>query len=54
MLQRHKSHRDLHWIKDLNAYYNRPEWELYDLKYDPDEVVNVAEKHSYRVRMMRL
>ncbi|GLG95223.1 Methylglutaconyl-CoA hydratase, mitochondrial [Gryllus bimaculatus] len=29
-------------------YYYRSEWELYDLKYDPNESRNLAEKSSYK------
>ena len=41
--------QDLNWFKTLREYYNRPEWELYDLKHDPLEMYNVAEKPSYKV-----
>ena len=37
------------WFKTLHEYYNRPEWELYDLKHDPLERYNVAKKPSYQV-----
>lgn len=39
----------MHWFKTLHEYYNRPEWELYDLKHDPMEMYNVAKKPSYQV-----
>lgn len=32
------------WYKTLTQYYQRDEWELYDLKMDPLEVKNLAEK----------
>ncbi|KAL7641218.1 UNVERIFIED_CONTAM: hypothetical protein RMT77_008356 [Armadillidium vulgare] len=38
----------LHWYKTLKDYYFRPEWELFDLKYDRMEKYNVAELKSYR------
>lgn len=34
------------WYKTLKGYYNRPEWEMYDLKMDPTESFNIAEKES--------
>jgi len=51
MLQRHRSGEDLNWFKTLHTYYNRQEWELYDLKRDPNELYNVADKKSYQVRV---
>lgn len=36
----------LRWTKNLKSYYNRPEWELYDLKYDPEELNNIINKPS--------
>lgn len=35
------------WYKTLKQYYNRPEWELFDLKYDPMELNNIAGKDRY-------
>ena len=49
MLARLKSHQNQHWIKKLEDYYYRDEWELYDLKYDPNEIYNVAYKRKYQV-----
>lgn len=34
----------LAWYKTLDQYYQRAEWELYDLKMDPMEVKNLAGK----------
>lgn len=31
-----------HWYKSLKDYYQRPEWELYDLQNDPFELTNLA------------
>jgi N-sulfoglucosamine sulfohydrolase len=33
----------------LKKYYQRPEWELYDLKYDPEELNNIVLKPSVKV-----
>ena len=50
ILQRFKMGLDQAWIKTLPEYYNRPEWELFDLKYDPLEQFNVVHKQSYKVK----
>lgn len=40
----------LRWYKtDLKNYYYRPEWEMFDLKYDPEELNNIAQKKSLQV-----
>ncbi|XP_058824335.1 N-sulphoglucosamine sulphohydrolase [Topomyia yanbarensis] len=44
MLSRTLAHQDLRWYKTLAEYYNRPEWELFDLKLDPTERRNLAGK----------
>nr|XP_019542958.2 N-sulphoglucosamine sulphohydrolase [Aedes albopictus] len=44
LLQRTASNQDLRWYKNLRLYYNRPEWELFDLKLDPAERKNMAGK----------
>lgn len=36
----------LPWYKTLKKYYNRDEWELYDLKMDIGELTNLANKQS--------
>ncbi|KAH0548365.1 N-sulphoglucosamine sulphohydrolase [Cotesia glomerata] len=46
LLNRTRSNMPLRWTKSLNTYYNRPEWELYDLKYDPEELNNIINKSS--------
>ncbi|XP_032669145.1 N-sulphoglucosamine sulphohydrolase [Odontomachus brunneus] len=46
LLNRTRSHKFLPWFKTLRKYYQRPEWELYDLKYDPEELNNIALKPS--------
>ncbi|KAG7209724.1 hypothetical protein KM043_011358 [Ampulex compressa] len=42
LLNRTRSKLPLPWYKNLRKYYNRAEWELYDLKYDPEERNNIA------------
>ncbi|XP_071524351.1 N-sulphoglucosamine sulphohydrolase [Panulirus ornatus] len=37
----------LPWYKTLRNYYYRDQWELYDLKLDPEERFNVARKGRY-------
>ncbi|XP_012271670.1 N-sulphoglucosamine sulphohydrolase [Orussus abietinus] len=46
LLNRTQSNQPLRWYKNLKSYYQRPEWELYDLKYDPEELSNIAQKTS--------
>ncbi|ENN73961.1 hypothetical protein YQE_09462, partial [Dendroctonus ponderosae] len=46
LLNRTKSGQPTYWFKTLKSYYNRPEWELYDMKMDPAEVNNLASKPS--------
>ncbi|XP_076242988.1 N-sulfoglucosamine sulfohydrolase [Calliopsis andreniformis] len=48
LLNRTKNHQPLRWYKTLKTYYERPEWELYDLKYDPEERNNIASKPSVK------
>ncbi|XP_066247442.1 N-sulphoglucosamine sulphohydrolase [Euwallacea similis] len=48
LLNRTKSHEPTNWFKTLKSYYNRPEWELYDLKVDPAEINNLALKPSMK------
>ncbi|XP_036323666.1 N-sulphoglucosamine sulphohydrolase [Rhagoletis pomonella] len=36
------------WYKSLLSYYERPEWELYDIKADPLERNNLMEKSKYQ------
>ncbi|XP_012256743.2 N-sulphoglucosamine sulphohydrolase [Athalia rosae] len=48
LLNRTRSREPLRWYKSLKSYYNRPEWELYDLKYDPEELTNIAFKPSVK------
>ncbi|KAL6261970.1 hypothetical protein P5V15_007053 [Pogonomyrmex californicus] len=48
ILNRTRHHQPLPWYKTLKKYYQRPEWELYDLKYDPEELNNIAFKPSMK------
>ncbi|XP_066593004.1 N-sulphoglucosamine sulphohydrolase [Prorops nasuta] len=48
ILNRTQSNESLPWFKTLKEYYKRPEWELYDLKYDPEERNNLAYKLSMK------
>ena len=50
LLQRTFHNQSLHWYKhSLREYYQRPEFELFDLKMDPEEKYNIAQKGSYKV-----
>lgn len=42
------SRQPLPWYKTLASYYNRDEWELFDLKMDPAERTNLASKPSMK------
>lgn len=44
ILNRTISKHQIPWYKTLKTYYNRPEWELFDLKKDPAEMQNLAER----------
>jgi len=44
MLDRVEKKQPIPWYKTLDNYYYRPEWELYDLKMDPQEMSNMAAK----------
>ncbi|XP_055298510.1 N-sulphoglucosamine sulphohydrolase [Sitodiplosis mosellana] len=48
ILNRTINKQPLPWYKTLSQYYNRAEWELYDLKADGDELMNIAEKPSMK------
>ncbi|PIK56590.1 hypothetical protein BSL78_06511 [Apostichopus japonicus] len=49
ILNRTREGQPLHWFSNLQKYYNRPEWELFDLKEDPQETRNVAMEEQYSV-----
>lgn len=42
-MNRTLNHQSLPWYKTLKQYYKRDEWELFDLKFDPNEVQNLAD-----------
>ncbi|XP_067005093.2 N-sulphoglucosamine sulphohydrolase [Anabrus simplex] len=48
LLNRTRSKQPLFWYKSLKEYYYRSEWELYDLKMDPEEKTNLVKKSSYK------
>lgn len=48
ILNRTHHEEPLPWYKTLKQYYYRDQWELYDLKQDPEELHNVAEEKDYR------
>ncbi|XP_013101177.2 N-sulphoglucosamine sulphohydrolase [Stomoxys calcitrans] len=48
------NHQQLPWYKNLLAYYQRPEWELYDIKADSLERFNLAEKPKYKEILQKL
>lgn len=47
-MERNKAHKDLRWYKTLDQYYNRQEWELYDLKHDSEELENLAANETFK------
>lgn len=42
------NHQPLVWYKNLLSYYQRPEWELYDIKADSLERFNLVDKPKYK------
>lgn len=48
ILMRTKTGQPLPWKVTLQEYYSRDEWQLYDRKADPLELINVAEKPLYQ------
>ncbi|XP_072022393.1 N-sulphoglucosamine sulphohydrolase-like [Amphiura filiformis] len=42
LLNRTRAHEVTHWYKDLQSYYYRPQWELFDVQHDPKEIKNLA------------
>lgn len=48
ILNRTINKQSLPWYKTLGRYYNRDEWELFDLKHDAEELMNIAEKPSMK------
>ncbi|XP_046403462.1 N-sulphoglucosamine sulphohydrolase [Ischnura elegans] len=54
LIKRTSSKEPLNWYKNLKNYYYREEWELYDLKEDPEERWNVYFKSSYQPVVKKL
>ncbi|KAK3930451.1 N-sulfoglucosamine sulfohydrolase [Frankliniella fusca] len=48
ILNRTREKQPTHWSKTLRQYYYRPEWELYDLRKDAEEMRNVVGKPTYK------
>lgn len=46
ILNRTMEKQPIPWYKTLRQYYQRDEWELYDLKEDAGEMRNIATKKS--------
>lgn len=53
-MNRTLNHQPIPWYKTLSSYYNRDEWELYDLKHDGGELQNLALKPSMKEIRIRL
>lgn len=47
ILNRTLTKQFLPWYKNLNLYYKRPEWELYDIKKDPYEMRNLITNKEF-------
>lgn len=47
LLNRTINHDATHWFKDLQNYYYRPQWELYNVRKDWTEVHNLADDGNY-------
>ena len=54
VLNRTQSGRELNWHKSLDQYYYRPEWELFRLSDDPNEVINLAKNVSFSTVLTNL
>ncbi|KAM7362088.1 N-sulfoglucosamine sulfohydrolase isoform 2-T3 [Cochliomyia hominivorax] len=48
------NHKPLAWYKNLLSYYQRPEWELYDIKSDSLERFNLVDKPKYKTILKQL
>ncbi|XP_025835901.1 N-sulphoglucosamine sulphohydrolase [Agrilus planipennis] len=48
ILNKTRAKEGVNWFKTLNTYYNRPEWELYDLRHDPAELNNLYGNSKYK------
>ncbi|CRL04974.1 CLUMA_CG018206, isoform A [Clunio marinus] len=47
LINRTISKMSIPWYKNLKSYYKRDEWELFDLKLDGSESINIANKKDY-------
>jgi N-sulfoglucosamine sulfohydrolase len=54
ILNRTLNHEPLPWYKNLNLYYKRMEWELYDLRKDPSESRNLINNKQFDAIRMKL
>lgn len=48
LLNRTEEHKPTGWFRTLDQYYYRPQWELYDLKSDPEELSNLFGNPAYQ------
>uniref|UniRef100_A0A146KXH2 N-sulfoglucosamine sulfohydrolase n=2 Tax=Lygus hesperus TaxID=30085 RepID=A0A146KXH2_LYGHE len=48
LLNRTKQGQTKFWYRSLKHYSHRPEWELFDMKHDPEEVDNLASIPKYK------
>lgn len=46
--------KHLPWYRTLRQYYQRPEWELYDIKADSLELVNLVDRPKYSATFKEL
>ena len=49
LLNRTRTGEPLYWYRNLNDYYYRPQWQLFDIRYDPEELTNLAYNSNYSV-----
>lgn len=55
ILNRSRNNDPTFWFKNLGMYYNRDEWELFDLRMDPEEVNNLSKdpKHDMVLKELK-
>ncbi|KAK7087182.1 N-sulphoglucosamine sulphohydrolase-like [Littorina saxatilis] len=54
ILNRTMTGQPTHWFKTLDQYYYRPQWELFDLHSDPQELHNLADDPGHQSVMNEL